>query len=216
MRDHPQNGAGDRSRRGPAAVLAVQDIDAMIAACSRRSPSGQRNRALLAVMRHTGARVGTVLALRRSDLQLATGGRAGSITLRLSLKGGRAYTLPLHPWAEAEIRAWLGWRQIYAPRSLWLFCTISQPHPGGMLERRYVARMMTRAAKRAGIEGRVHPHALRASLAVELHDRGVPVAVIRDILGHSSIATTDSYLRRLGTSARDALLQIPNPLEEQP
>ena len=57
-----------------------------------------------------------------------------------------------------------------------------------------------RLAARAGIEKRVHAHGLRHAFAIGLEREGATVSVIRDLLGHSSAAVTDRYLRRLGAS----------------
>jgi site-specific recombinase XerD len=61
----------------------------------------------------------------------------------------------------------------------------------------YVRDMLKRKAARAGIEKRVHPHGLRHTHAAELVREGVPMNVIRDQLGHTSLATTDRYLRNV-------------------
>jgi integrase len=45
------------------------------------------------------------------------------------------------------------------------------------------------------VERRVHPHALRHTYSAELAREGMPMNVLRDALGHSSLATTDRYLR---------------------
>ena len=55
--------------------------------------------------------------------------------------------------------------------------------------------MMRRAADHARIERRVHPHGLRHAHAAEPVAEGVPMPIIRDQLGHSSLAVTDRYLR---------------------
>jgi integrase len=56
---------------------------------------------------------------------------------------------------------------------------------------------MPRLAIRAGIEKRVHPHGLRQTHAYELTMEGVPVPIIRQQLGHASLATTDRYVGHL-------------------
>jgi integrase len=48
------------------------------------------------------------------------------------------------------------------------------------------------------VEKRVHAHGLWHVFATELQAEGAPLSMIRDLLGHSSLATTDTYLRRLG------------------
>ena len=53
-----------------------------------------------------------------------------------------------------------------------------------------------RRAKGA-VQRRVHPHAFRATLAVEMCVEGVPLPAIRDVLGHTNLSVTDAYLRRV-------------------
>jgi site-specific recombinase XerD len=80
---------------------------------------------------------------------------------------------------------------------------LSRGHPvfsslkGASLDASYVRRLFPRLARRAGIEKRVHAHGLRHTLAAELADEGVPMHVIRGILGHTSLATTQKYVDHL-------------------
>jgi site-specific recombinase XerD len=55
-------------------------------------------------------------------------------------------------------------------------------------------------AKRAGLERRIHPHALRHTFARELYDEGVGIREIQVALGHRSLATTETYLRSIGAT----------------
>lgn len=64
-------------------------------------------------------------------------------------------------------------------------------------------KMFYRLAKEAGIpSGLSHPHSLRHSRAVEILRAGVPVTVVQDLLGHSSLNTTAIYLRISGHEAK--------------
>jgi site-specific recombinase XerD len=62
----------------------------------------------------------------------------------------------------------------------------------------------------AGLEKRVHPHGLRHTHAAELAREGVPINVIRDQLGHSSLAVTDRYLRDVAPADLIALGKSPH------
>jgi integrase/recombinase XerD len=88
------------------------------------------------------------------------------------------------------------WRKLDVPARSPLICTLD----GGAVRQDYVRHLLPRLARRAGIEKRVHCHALRHAYAVELEREGATLSTIRDLLGHSSAATTDRYLRRLGAS----------------
>jgi integrase len=61
----------------------------------------------------------------------------------------------------------------------------------------YVRAMLARMGKRAGIDRRVHAHALRHTFAVELSREGVPIPTISRALGHSSSAVTSRYIDHL-------------------
>lgn len=73
-------------------------------------------------------------------------------------------------------------------------CTLG----GRSIDPSYVRHLLPRLALRADIDKRVHAHGLRHTFAVELEREGATVSTIRDLLGHSSLAVTDRYLRRLG------------------
>ena len=62
------------------------------------------------------------------------------------------------------------------------------------MDQSYVRHLLPRLARKAGIERRVHAHGLRHAFAVDLVRAGAPLYVVRDALGHSSVATTQVYL----------------------
>jgi site-specific recombinase XerD len=173
---------------GPAEVLTEQEIRRLLAAFSRKAPTGVRNRALVLLLWRSGLRVSEALALDVGDL--------GQETLRVrESKTGRPRVVGLHQEAAQAIEIWRAHRlalslERYRP----VFCTLQ----GRRVSRRYVGAMLERKARAAGLsELRVHPHAFRATLAVELAREGVPLPAIREVLGHTNLASTDAYLRRV-------------------
>ena len=74
-----------------------------------------------------------------------------------------------------------------------VFCTLQ----GTQLKTSYVRALLPRLARKAGIERRVHAHALRHSLAAELAAERTPMNVVQIVLGHANLATTDAYLRHI-------------------
>lgn len=170
--------------------LSPTEIEALIRACSNRAPTGIRNRALIAVTWRCGLRIGETLALLPKDLDL----NAGTLAVQHG-KGGKRRVVGLDPGTAALVERWLTKRStLRAPRAAPLFCTLA----GQIVEQSYVRHLLPRLACRAGIEKRVHAHALRHAYAVELEREGAPLSTIRDLLGHSSAAVTDRYLRRIG------------------
>ncbi|MBV8991750.1 MAG: tyrosine-type recombinase/integrase [Solirubrobacterales bacterium] len=176
-----------RPRRRPPEILTEQEAIALIRACSARASSGIRNRALIAVLWRCGLRIAEALALELRDLDL----EASTIRVRHG-KGDKSRTVGVDHQTAALLARWLDHR-----RGLWpgarapVFCTLH----GGRVDASYVRHLLPRLARRAGIERRVHAHGLRHTYAAELARERAPINVIRDALGHTSLAVTDRYLR---------------------
>ena len=185
----------NKGKRYPVEVLTREEVSRLIAGCSRRAPSGVRNRAMLVVMWRSGLRVAEVLALEPRDVDLDE----RVINVRHG-KGDRSRVVSIDPEACAVVQAWLEERRhLGIPRRLRgeptrLFCTISHPMRGGPIRDAYVREMMHELGERAGIAKRVHPHGLRHTMAYELCREGVPLPLIQAQLGHSSLATTARYV----------------------
>jgi len=175
------------SRRRPPEVLSEAEAIALLKACSSRAPSGVRNRALIAVLWRCGLRISEALSLELRDVDLD----AGTVRVRHG-KGDRSRTVGLDEQTAALLARWLDRRQkIAAGARAPIFCTLQ----GGRLDSSYVRRLLPRLARKAGIDRRVHAHGLRHTYAAELAREGTAINVIRDALGHTSLAVTDRYLR---------------------
>ena len=182
----PGQAPANKGRTFRAEVLSRAEADALIGACSATSRTGIRNRALLTVLYRGGLRISEAVALRPADADPARG------TIRvMDGKGGKPRTVGLDAGAMATVARWADTRRAAGIRRGPLFSTLA----GGPVSAQYVRAMMARAAAKAGLERRVHPHGLRHTHAAELVAEGVPMPVIRDQLGHSSLAVTDRYLR---------------------
>jgi site-specific recombinase XerD len=179
----------NKGQKLPAEPLSAEEVSLLLKQCSRRAPTGIRNRALLAVLYRGGLRIGEALALKPKDLDPVQG------TIRvLHGKGDKARLVGLDEGAWALISRWLDRRErlgITGHRQL--FCTLQ----GDPLQSAYVRVLLPRLARKAGIEKRVHPHGLRHTHAFELANEGHPLHVIQAQLGHASLAVTDRYIKHL-------------------
>jgi len=175
------------SRRRPPEVLNEAEAIALLKACSTRAPTGVRNRALIAVLWRCGLRISEALSLELRDVDL----QAGTVRVRHG-KGDRSRTVGLDEQTTALLARWLDRRKKIGPGARApIFCTLQ----GGRLDSSYVRRLLPRLAAKAGIDRRVHAHGLRHTYASELAREGTAINVIRDALGHTSLAVTDRYLR---------------------
>ena len=176
----------NKGKRYPPEILTPDEVRALIRACSSRAPTGIRNRALLVTLYRAGLRIGETLALYPKDIDHD----AGTVRI-LNGKGKRARTVGLDPTAFSVIERWLDRRQKLGLNGRHpLFCTLQ----GEPLKAPYVRVLLPRLARKAGVEKRCNPHALRHSHAAELAREGVPINVVQRQLGHASAATTSRYL----------------------
>ncbi len=151
-----------------------------------------RNRALIAVLWRCGLRISEALSLELRDVDV----QAGTVRVRHG-KGDRSRTVGLDEQTTALLARWIDCRKKLGPgaRSP-IFCTLQ----GGRIDSSYVRRLLPRLARKAGIDRRVHAHGLRHTYAAELAREGTAINVIRDALGHTSLAVTDRYLRDVAST----------------
>ena len=161
---------------------------------------GWRDYALLLVLYNCGARVSEAAGLRWDDLQLAAPRQ-----VRLRGKGKKERLLPL--WAETAntLHRLQGMTGGSAGQCVFLN-RLGQP-----LTRDGIAYVLTKHATAAARANpalqrkHITPHVLRHSCAVALLQSGTDVTVIRDYLGHASIATTGRYITTNLQMKRDAM-----------
>jgi site-specific recombinase XerD len=180
-----------------ADLLSAAQVENLMRRCSARAPTGVRNRALIAILWRCGLRLGEALALAPKDLDP----EAGTLVVQRG-KGGKRRVVGVDAGTAALVGRWLEVRRRRGIGGGPLFCTLR----GRPMDQSYVRHLLPRLARRAGVERRVHAHGLRHAFAVELVRSGAPLYVVRDALGHSSVATTQVYLSRVGAhEAVDAM-----------
>lgn len=187
-------------RSAPRAMsyLEPEEARAIIAAVDPRTPQGTRDRALLLLLYNTGARVSEALAVRPRVLRLDRPRQ-----VRLHGKGGRERYCPL--WAETALALRKLLRADADDEVLFRNAC------GAPLSRDGVAYLINKYVLRASKSlaslraRRITPHVFRHSCAVALLQSGVDVTVIRDYLGHASIATTSRYITSNLKMKRDVL-----------
>jgi len=165
--------------------------------------SGVRLAALIALGWRSGLRIQEALALVPADVDAARG------TIHVANgKGGRERTVGVGPDALTYLQRWLAVRSgLGVGANSVIFCRIRAPGTGGPLFPAYVREALPKLGKKAGLATRIHYHGLRVSLASELAEAGKPLLSISSQLGHSNIATTDTYLRKIGSAGLAEMLR---------
>ena len=171
-------------------ALSIAEVNDLIAAThSPSNPQALRETAIVELLYGTGARISEIVSLNVSDVMKIDGGEVAN--LRLTGKGGKVRVVPLGSFARAALDQYLVRIRpalINKDREA-LFLN----DRGGRLSRQSMWTMVSEAAKRAQISTEVSPHSLRHSYATHLLDGGADVRVVQELLGHSSVTTTQIY-----------------------
>ncbi len=187
-----------KARQKPSTYLEAADVRTILAIPDRRTPKGWRDYSLLLFLYNCGARVSEATRLFWTDLQLMPPRQ-----VRLHGKGRKERLVPL--WRETA-DALQRLREIGAGHEHVFVNRYGQP-----LSRDGVAYILTKyvslAARKCPRLAHEHvtPHVFRHSCAVALLQSGTDITVIRDYLGHASIATTGRYVTTNLKMKRDAL-----------
>jgi integrase/recombinase XerD len=178
----------NRTLRLPKA-LTIDDVSLLIESTPTDTPVGLRDRALLELLYATGARVSEATVLSVDDV------RPDDMrdVITLTGKGNKQRVVPLGTFARDAIEAYLvrGRPALSAKGD-------GSPHlflgaRGKPLSRQNAFLILRAAAERAGITAVISPHTLRHSCATHLLRGGADIRVVQELLGHSSVATTQIY-----------------------
>ena len=171
-------------------ALSISEIDSLlITAKSPGNPDAIRESAILELLYGTGARISEVVSLNVGDVIKFDGGEVSS--LRLTGKGGKTRVVPVGRYAREALDQYLVRVRpgLVSKDREALFLN----DRGGRLSRQSMWTIVSQTAKRANISVDVSPHSLRHSYATHLLDGGADVRVVQELLGHSSVTTTQIY-----------------------
>lgn len=173
-----------RHRRALPAVLIEQDVDKLLS-----SAVGQkletRDRALLELLYATGCRASEIAGIKLSDIDW------GACTLRVMGKGAKERIVPFGKVAAQHLRTYitvLRTRLVAGGKATHVFVN----YRGTPLSRRSLGRIVAKYVRQGEFDG-ITPHALRHSFATHLLDNGADLRVVQELLGHTSVSTTQVY-----------------------
>jgi integrase/recombinase XerD len=181
-------------KRLPKAI-SVSEIEKLIEASGpdpKKLESGEpdlarvRDRAILELLYATGARISELTALNLDDLVDPT-------MIRLFGKGSKERMVPVGSFAQSAL-------EVYLVRARPVLVKKGKGTPalflnqrGSRLSRQSAWQIISDSADAAKIPSEVSPHTLRHSFATHLLEGGADVRVVQELLGHSSVATTQIY-----------------------
>ncbi|WP_022883656.1 site-specific tyrosine recombinase XerD [Glaciibacter superstes] len=177
-------------------AISIEQVNALLAATDGDGIQQQRDKALLELLYATGARVSEVVNLNVDDI-------LDEEVVRLTGKGDKQRIVPVGSFARAAL-------DIYLVRARPELSKRGKATPalflglrGQRVSRQNAWLIIRAAAERAGLEVEVSPHTLRHSFATHLLAGGADVRVVQELLGHSSVATTQIYTLVTADTLRD-------------
>jgi integrase/recombinase XerC len=163
--------------------LSVDDIFSLVEKPEGRGLLSARDRAILELLYSSGLRVSELSGLDVEDINTKEG------LLKVKGKGKKERIVPVGSKALDAVKSYLVERIPVKKKDKAMFLNRS----GSRLTDRGVRRVVVKYARMIGISGRIGPHALRHSFASHLLQGGADLRVIQELLGHSSLSTTQKY-----------------------
>jgi len=172
-------------------ALSLEEVESLIANAHREADlMSIRDVALLELLYATGGRVSEIISIKITDISKL--GESDTLAIRLQGKGGKERIVPVGRFAQQSLDQYLVRLRpslLKENRNEYLFLNAR----GTRLSRQSAWSIVDAAAKRAGLVEHVTPHSLRHSFATHLLDGGADIRVVQELLGHSSVTTTQIY-----------------------
>lgn len=167
-------------------VLSLEEIEKMIAMIDLSKWEGHRNVAIIETLYGSGVRVSELINIKLSGIHF------DERYMKITGKGNKQRLVPLSEHTIKAISFWLKDRNLM---------TVKHGHEdflflnrrGSQLTRAMIFEVIKRAAKNAAIDKKISPHTFRHSFATHLFEGGANLRAIQQLLGHSSITTTEIY-----------------------
>lgn len=174
-------------------ALSEQEVDRLLATPEADTVLGIRDRALLCLLYATGIRVSECAGLRERDVDLV------DETVFVTGKGGHQRTVPLN---ETAVRALAIYRRVRGPA--FPAAPFFRSRRGTALSRGAIYERVRTHGQRARLAKPVSPHTLRHTFATHMVRGGEKLPVVRDLLGHRCISSTELYMHMTARDLRAA------------
>ena len=191
----PVRGPKHVVRKGKTAVLSAEEARTLLEAIPTDTIAGLRDRAIIATMVYTFARIGAVLKMKVEDVYVQN----RKTWVRLHEKGGKQHEMPCHHALDAYINEYLDAPEVAFDPKATLFRSVFRR--SGRLTERGLAqadayRIIQRRARAAGLRTKIGNHSFRATGITEYLRNGGKLEIAQRMANHESARTTGLYDRR--------------------
>ncbi len=178
----------DKEFRVPEA-LTYEEVEKLLNAPDTNTPKGLRDKAMFELLYATGMRVSELLNLTLGDVDMR------EKIVRCTGKGARERVIPFGDHAAEALDGYIKNGRpflVRKRRTNYVFVNTK----GGKLSRTGFWKILKDYGNRIGLGEKLHPHLLRHTFATHLLAGGCDLTIIKELLGHASISTTQVYTRR--------------------
>ena len=168
-------------------VLSYEEIVSMLDCIDLSQQFGHRNKAIIEVMYGCGLRVSEVISLNISDIY------AKDEFIRIIGKGDKERLVPIGKKTLKELTNYTQGERLHQEIKPKFTDKVFISARGASLTRQSVFLLIKSLAEKAGIKKKISPHTLRHSFATHLLEGGADLRAVQQMLGHSSITTTEIY-----------------------
>lgn len=178
-------------------VLSKQEVKAILSAVV----TNLRFWCMFSVLYSAGLRISELLALKPGDINVSRS------LIRVRQGKGRKDRFTL--LSKPLIKKLTEYRELYKPK-VWMF----ERTPGEPFTESIVSKRLKAAAREAGITKRIYPHLLRHSFATHLIEQGTDLKIVKELMGHNNIKTTEMYVHIADTFKCNIKSPLDDILEE--
>lgn len=186
--------------------LSFKQIESLMSMPDTSEIAGLRDRAILEVLFSTGARVSelTSLNVKQFDVSGIINNKIKELELSIAGKGGKVRTIYFSPSCLQHLASYLKTRRADLLPPLFInYRPDGDVNDEHRLTPRAIESMVKKYTVMAGLPVDATPHTLRHSYATDLLEQGADLRSVQELLGHSSIATTQIYTHVTNTRLRD-------------
>ena len=168
-------------------VLSYEEIVKMLDSIDLSQQFGHRNKAIIEVMYGCGLRVSEVISLNISDIYMK------DEFVRIIGKGEKERLVPIGKRTLNELMLYVKGERLHQEIKAKYTDKVFISARGTSLTRQSIFLLVKSLAEKAGIKKTISPHTLRHSFATHLLEGGADLRAVQQMLGHSSISTTEIY-----------------------
>ena len=183
-------------------VLSYEEIVKMLEVVDLSQQFGHRNKAIIEVMYGCGLRVSEVISLNISDIYVK------DEFVRIIGKGDKERLVPIGKKALKELMLYTRGERLHQDIKPKFSDKVFISARGTSLTRQSVFLLVKSLAEKAGVKKTISPHTLRHSFATHLLEGGADLRAVQQMLGHSSISTTEIYTHVSDEYLRQVIMEF--------